>query len=37
VTSVYSGFTSQTLTSPTQQVMVVAGSQTRANSTVTGP
>jgi len=36
VTAVYSGFTSQTLTSPTQQV-VVAGSQTRADSTVTGP
>jgi len=37
VTYVYSGFTSETLTSPTQQLTVAAGSQTKANFTVTGP
>jgi len=37
VTYVYTGFTSETLTSPTQQVTVAAGTQTKANFTVTGP
>ena len=37
VTYVYSGFSSQTLTSPTRQLSVAAGTQTKANFTVTGP
>ena len=37
VTYVYSGFTTETLTSPPKQVTVAAGTQTKANLTVTGP
>jgi len=34
---VYSGFTTETLLSPAQEIGVVAGTQTKANFTVTGP
>ena len=37
MTYVYSGFTTETLTSPPKQVTVAAGTQTKANLTVTGP